>query len=194
MEFDEGKLYTMANADKVKVGSRGYFADTIKGLRCVMEQGNGCPQYGEVYRIDGENEMCRFILKSNCSTGYRYSLFYLVEEPKVEVKPLSLNEIAKISYENAKRREANGGHISRETNSMLKHCATEVIEATEAYTRWSCAEEHLQECRNSFISELADIICCCTIIAGRETIDLDKAVADCLEKNRKRAEWIGDKL
>ena len=77
---------------------------------------------------------------------------------------------------------------------MLKHCATEVIEATEAYTRWEWDEEHLQEARDSFASELADIICCCTIIAGRENIDLDKAVADCLEKNRKRAEGTGDKL
>lgn len=194
MEFDEGKLYTMANADKVKIGSRGYFADTIKGLRCVMEQGNGCPQYGKVYRIDGENEMCRFILESNCSTGYRYSLFYLVEEPKVEVKPLSLNEIAKLSYENAKKRENNGGHISTETRAMLKHCATEVVEAVEAYTNWSWDLTHQAECKDSFASELADIICCCTIIAESELIDLDKAVADCLEKNRKRAEGTGDKL
>lgn len=189
MELDESRIYTAVNANEVKSGCVGYFADTLSCLRKAVE-GEDREAYGEINEIGVDSDMCRFYIK-----GRRcYNLFYLVEEPKTEVKPLSLNEIAKLSYENARKREANGGHISRETNSMLKHCATEVIEATEAYTRWSCAEEHLQECRNSFISELADIICCCTIIAGRENIDLDKAVADCLEKNRKRAEGTGDKL
>lgn len=188
MKFDAKRVYSAVNADNVKIGSKGYFANTLKKLKEVVNQ--ECEyNYGEVSEIESETYESRFYIKND----YEYTLFYLVEEPKVEVKSLSLNEIAKISYVNAKKREANGGHVSIETSSMLKHCATEVIEATGAYIRWSCAEEHLQECRDSFISELADIICCCTIIAGRETIDLDKAVADCLEKNRKRAEGTGDK-
>lgn len=123
---------------------------------------------------------------------------------------MTLNEIAKTSFEDAKKRERNGGHIATDTRSMLKHCATEVVEATEAYQEWYLGysydeeEEELMEVFNKkksfkalkdhFASELADIICCCTIIAGVEDIDLDKAVADCLEKNRRRAEGIGDKL
>lgn len=112
---------------------------------------------------------------------------------------LTLNEIATISYENALKRQNNGGHISVATRSMLKHCSTEVVEATEAYIEWNSecviGSSHSQlETKDKFASELADIICCCTIIAGRENIDLDKAIADCLEKNRKRAEGIGDKL
>lgn len=122
---------------------------------------------------------------------------------------LPLNRIATISYENALKRQKNGGHISVETHSMLKHCATEVIEATEAFANYE-DRLHFVELskaglktndkrktdimKDKFASELADIICCCTIIAGRENIDLDKAIADCLEKNRKRAEGIGDKL
>ena len=188
MEFDESKIYTLVTADKVKIGSKGFFSDNLRDLKNIVERERS-DRYGKITGIKDNSYTARFQIGGN----YNYGLFYLVEEPKVEVKPLSLNEIAKISYVNAKKREANGGHVSIETSSMLKHCATEVIEATGAYIRWSCAEEHLQECRDSFISELADIICCCTIIAGRETIDLDKAVADCLEKNRKRAEGTGDK-
>lgn len=110
-------------------------------------------------------------------------------------KSFSLNDIAKISYENAKKRQENGGHISVDTRSMLKHCATEVVEAAEAYQECRYfVEENSELNKRHFVSELADIICCCTIIAGKEGIDLDKAVADCLEKNRKRAEGIGDKL
>lgn len=189
MEFDESMIYTAVNANEVKSGCVGYFADTLSCLRKAVE-GEDREAYGEIKEIGVDSDMCRFYIKvRRC-----YNLFYLVEEPKTEVKPLSLNEIAKLSYENAKKRENNGGHISAETRAMLKHCATEVIEATEAYTRWEWDEEHLQEARDSFASELADIICCCTIIAGRELIDLDKAVAACLEKNRKRAEGTGDKL
>ena len=81
---------------------------------------------------------------------------------------------------------------------MLKHTATEVIEATEAFDDWRLdfrfndpgLVEHNKQC---FADELADIICCCTIIAGRENIDLDKAVADRLERNRLRAEGKRDR-
>lgn len=108
---------------------------------------------------------------------------------------MTLNEIAKTSLENAKKRQDNGANISVDTRHMLKHCATEVVEATEAYQEWQLAYHWNDEYWiDRFASELADIICCCTIIAGYEGIDLDKAVADCLEKNRRRAEGTGDKL
>lgn len=191
MELDESRIYTAVNANEVKSGCVGYFADTLSCLRKAVEQEDR-EAYGEIKDIGVDSDLCRFYIK-----GRRcYNLFYLVEEPKTEVKPLSLKEIAKLSCENAIRRDANGGHISVGTESMLKHCATEVLEAIKAYIYWSQALDltQLQECKDSFASELADIICCCTIIAGRELIDLDKAVADCLEKNRKRAEGTGDKL
>lgn len=109
---------------------------------------------------------------------------------------MTLNEIAGISYRNARKRQENGAHINVETGAMLKHCATEVVEATEAYGHWLHYENYDDSKRrkNQFALELADIICCCTIIAEGEKIDLDQAVADCLEKNRLRAEGIGDKL
>lgn len=121
---------------------------------------------------------------------------------------MNLNEIAKVSYETAKKRQENGANISVKTRDMLKHCATEVVEAMEAYQKYICApcapyfEEgssiqdlnRIEGRKNNFASELADIICCAAIIAHAEGIDLDKAVADCLEKNKKRAEGTGDKL
>lgn len=111
---------------------------------------------------------------------------------------MNLNELAKASYETAKKRQENGANISVKTRDMLKHCATEVIEATEVYTKMDCypqlnkPEQEIFKYR--FASELADIISCAAIIAHAEEIYLDKAVADCLEKNRKRAVGIGDKL
>lgn len=111
---------------------------------------------------------------------------------------MNLNAVAKASYETAKKRQENGANISVKTRDMLKHCATEVVEAMEAYTTMNCypqLNKSEQEIfKERFASELADIISCAAIIAHAEGIDLDKAVADCLEKNRKRAEGTGDKL
>ena len=119
---------------------------------------------------------------------------------------MNLNAVAKASYETAKKRQENGANISVKTRDMFKHCATEVVEAMEAYQKYGYAtyfeegssiqelNRKIEEHKNNFASELADIISCAAIIAHAEKIDLDKAVADCLEKNRKRAEGIGDKL
>lgn len=119
---------------------------------------------------------------------------------------MNLNEIAKVSYETAKKRQENGAHLSVKTRDMIKHCATEVIEAMEAYQKYGYAtyfeegssiqdlNRKIEGRKNDFASELADIITCAAIIAHAEKIDLDKAVADCVEKNRKRAEGTGDKL
>lgn len=125
---------------------------------------------------------------------------------------IDLNELCKVTLANAEKRHANGGNITTETRKMLKHCATEVVEAMEAWTNFSlldyCEIKDKAEnktfdyfddcdshsCKKQFESELADIICCVLIIAGKENIDIEKAINDCIEKNRKRAEKIGDKL
>lgn len=111
---------------------------------------------------------------------------------------MNLNAVAKASYETARKRQENGANISVKTRDMLKHCASEVIEAMEAYTIMNCYPQlnkpEQEIFKDLFASELADIICCAAIITHAEEIDLDKAVADCLEKNRKRAEGTGDKL
>ncbi len=131
---------------------------------------------------------------------------------------VDLNKLSKVTLANADLRNRNGGHIKTDTRSMLKHTATEVVEATEAATwylgmknigdfsetdlelRWSgfeepdAAEETFQTYKKQFSSELADIICCVLIIAGKEGIDIERAVWDCIEKNRRRAEGTGDKL
>lgn len=132
---------------------------------------------------------------------------------------IDLNIFAKQSLLIADKRHENGANIKTDTRSMLKHCATEVVEATEAYSKYSeiknladdinatdieekwsgqdepdVCEEYYQKLKANFESELADIVCCAIIIAGGEDIDLEKAILDCMEKNRKRAEGIGDKL
>lgn len=108
---------------------------------------------------------------------------------------IDLNELCKTTYAVAERRQKNGGNIRTDTHSMLKHCATEVVEATEAYSDW---QNHFDgpcslELEGDFIGELTDIICCVLIIAGKENIDIEQAITDCIEKNRKRAEGKGDK-
>lgn len=112
---------------------------------------------------------------------------------------IDLNKLATEAYITAKKREINGANIKTDLMSMLKHCATEVIEATEAYCDY-CEDlindnlETLDKSRKDFENEIADIIVCCLIISGDSIIDVEKALNRVMEKNRLRAKKMGDKL
>ena len=130
----------------------------------------------------------------------------------------NLNELAVIAYENAAKREAKDCKVSTDTRLMLKHTATEVVESAEAFAKYKeikelasdlsakdldekwesqeepdVCEEYYQNTRKQFASELADIICCVLIIAGKERVDMELALTECMEKNYKRAMGVGDK-
>ena len=47
---------------------------------------------------------------------------------------MNLNDIAKKALSTAIKRQANETKIDHHTLPMLKHCAGEVVEATEAYS------------------------------------------------------------
>ena len=108
---------------------------------------------------------------------------------------IDLNQFAKEAYTSAKERQENGANISVDTLKMLKHTATEVIEATEAYSieKYSAIDDEAGQ-KEKFASELADIIACVLIIAHSERIDINEALVQCLYKNKKRAEMTGEKL
>lgn len=117
---------------------------------------------------------------------------------------IDLNKLCEVSLANATQRMNNGAHIDTETRKMLKHCATEVVEAADAWARVVetgnglnpgvlLKMELLTQSKKHFASELADIICCVLIIAGKEGIDIEDAITKCIEKNRLRAEGKGDK-
>lgn len=77
MEFDESKVYTLINADKVKIGSKGYYADDLETLkeRVNSHSRRWC---GEVDKIYDTDSTYRFAIKNNT----QFILFYLVEEPE----------------------------------------------------------------------------------------------------------------
>ena len=133
---------------------------------------------------------------SNKICGFQYRAVSVDNKliNKTEAKEkigFDLNGLCKTAFEIAKARQKNVSNINVYTPNMLKHCATEVIEAMEAYSlsmpRYGCINQQ-------FADELADIICCVLIIAGQEEIDIEKAITRCIEKNRKRSEGTGDKL
>ena len=109
---------------------------------------------------------------------------------------IDLNKLAEQAFTVAQQRESNGSNIKTDTVSMLKHCVSEVVEATEAYTRsqWQLNKNEEEIELEHFSLELADIITCCLIVAGKENIDIEVALNRVMEKNKKRAEKQGDKL
>lgn len=105
---------------------------------------------------------------------------------------IDLNKLSKEAYIVAKKRELNGAFIKTEPISVLKHCAGEVMEATEAYCDF--AYEMTDEFEEKFQNEVADIIVCCLIMSGYMMFDIESALTRVMEKNRLRAEKHGDKL
>lgn len=110
-----------------------------------------------------------------------------------------MKEIAETLRTASERRSRNGAFPGEElsTSSVLKHCAGEVVEAVQAY------EEMIGELRvdvfgardfqEKFEGELADVICCCLIVAAGEGMDIERVIYDCVEKNVRRSEGRGDK-
>lgn len=105
---------------------------------------------------------------------------------------IDLNKLSKQAYEVVQRRESNGANIKIDTISMLKHCAGEVMEATEAYCDF--VYKITDEYEEKFQDEVADIMTCCLIMSGYMQFDIEKAINRVMEKNRLRAEKQGDKL
>lgn len=88
--FDTSKVYTSVNADDVKIGSKGYFADTLAGLRLdVFSKYTNPHELTDVY-----NDHVDHRFESNDGNNVDvYSLFYLVEEPEEKTfRPYSSRE------------------------------------------------------------------------------------------------------
>ena len=107
---------------------------------------------------------------------------------------MKINEVAKMLDEYSQQREKNGAQLNNTNLGLLKHCAGEVIEATNAYTCWKYSDlTDIDFEREAVVEELADVIACILILCARENIDVEYALTQCLAKNLQRAEGKGAK-
>ena len=74
MEFDKSRVYTSVNADEVKVGSKGYFANNIYSLQQAVQH-NDKECFGKIDYIRDTGTGFRFAANDTC-----FSLFYFIEE------------------------------------------------------------------------------------------------------------------
>lgn len=81
MEFDKSKVYTTFNADEVKIGSKGYFANRKEDLITRVEI--EIDDYCTLDKISSPSPTSDYVFITDGCT-YRY--FYLVEEPKEKTK------------------------------------------------------------------------------------------------------------
>lgn len=92
----------------------------------------------------------------------------------------NLNDIAQQAHMLAKQRG-----LPTDVLSTLKHCGGEVVEATEAFTKFNLLGE-----KKDFIDlglELADIIICALTASAEENIDIEGALDRAMQKNARRA-------
>ena len=88
MEFDKSKVQTAVNADELKIGSKCIFADTVKGLKCRVDDGRAM---AILTCIGDESSVSRFV--ANGAT--LFNLAYLIEPPaEPKYKPFESAEKA----------------------------------------------------------------------------------------------------
>lgn len=75
MELDKSRIYTVVNADEVKIGSAGYFADNIYSLQQAVQH-NDKECFGKVECIKDIDTGFRFV----ADNGTCFSLFYFIKE------------------------------------------------------------------------------------------------------------------
>ena len=95
---------------------------------------------------------------------------------------MNLNEVSLKALEIAEKRG-----IHENTIQALKHCAGEVLEAVESYTRFVYSPK---EEADNFPSELADIIINVLSICGAENIDIELAIERKMLINEGRIKWL----
>lgn len=90
MELDESRIYTSVNADKIKIGSKGYYSNSLEGLMMEVKNSLG-NDYGEIYDIKPRCFNNRFFIKGVGG----FNLFYLVAEPEECRSYYDMDEIEK---------------------------------------------------------------------------------------------------
>lgn len=100
---------------------------------------------------------------------------------------IDLKDIARQALYVARERERLG-QLKSDTFSILKHCAGEVCEATDAYTRLTESDNEIfdETLKEHFAEELADIITCALIAAEQEGVDIKEALFHVQAKNFRR--------
>ena len=86
-DFDYSKVYTAVNADKLKIGSRVIFADTLYDLMYKVCDPN-FDDFSILEKVTSPEFKSRFIgyTKTSVCTTNAYLLAYLVEEAPAKIK------------------------------------------------------------------------------------------------------------
>ena len=113
---------------------------------------------------------------------------------------IDLNELSKECKKISDMRQANGGV----GNDPLKHAAGEIIEAVEARDiaasidldslDTKTKQKYYNARQLDYADELADVIICALVAGAKENFDMEGAILRNVDKNRRRALCIGDKL
>lgn len=76
MEFDKSKVYTVVNAEELKVGSEIFVADDLASLESIVTRG---AYLCHLMEVNNTYRAQRFKIKEN---SISYALAYLVSEPE----------------------------------------------------------------------------------------------------------------
>ena len=113
MEFDISRVYTVVNADKLKVGSKVIVADTLEDLKYfVLNDENTKQNPKELLEICGEDCQYRFRIDKNS-----FALAYLVSEPEEKKLKWTDLKVGDILCNETESRMVTGIDTTNETDT-----------------------------------------------------------------------------
>lgn len=137
MKFDKTKVYSSANADEVKRGSVGYFADTLRELKAAVKDGRA---KRTLTRVEDDSRLYRFCPGKADTT---YALFYLVKEPKKE-ELCTYRELAQwLLYGGGEFMYVNSGFVTTYFSYNLTKENDTVDVNTYLVRKWGDTEWHV---------------------------------------------------
>lgn len=170
MEYIESNVCYVLDTKGVKVGAKGYFADSPYGLKERVSREEQS-YFGTLTCIKSEDKPDRFV-KNGASS---WSLFYPVYD--IEDMPLTMGKVSELC----------GKASIADTCTLLACCADKIVEATNLYTKcvYDLNVEHSTENKKEFTRALVDLLCHCGKIIYHEDINIDKALTARLFNNHQ---------
>lgn len=135
MEFDKKRVYSATDADKVKLGSIGYFADSLGQLKTLVEYGKAGDMHS-LTTVYSEDSAYRFSYGA-----MQWNLFYLIEERKEEL--CTHKELAYwLTKGNGERKFVHDDVASTYFHYDVENEDTPLKEATYEVRKWGDKKWH----------------------------------------------------
>ena len=122
MKFNKARLYTLLDAEELKIGSKGYFTNDVIELADYLDDEPELKTLTEIKKDEGNGTKC---FKSDKKEDW-YKFFYFLENPKLsETEKLGKDEAVKKRWKVLEERKSNSELLEKTRFAYIdRNCRT----------------------------------------------------------------------